>query len=66
MGDFMEDRFGGVTLVESTLGCYTEYDGPRRCKCCDGAGTQMGFDGIKVRCVCCGGTGDWGNDAEHG
>jgi hypothetical protein len=27
------------------------------CKCCDGKGTQQGFDGIVILCPCCKGKG---------
>ena len=29
------------------------------CKCCDGCGVQTRYDGVRIRCPECSGTGKW-------
>jgi hypothetical protein len=29
------------------------------CKCCGGTGVQTRYDGVKVKCPACGGSGNW-------
>jgi len=33
------------------------YHNSRECQCCDGKGTQTRYDGIRIICPCCNGTG---------